>query len=255
MREDGQQAQQPAKPAAQPQPAADPNKALVEAILKQLTPEFDKRFQPVRQTMGKLEKFQQEWSKQSKPQPQAPAVWSNLKPEEQAAYGDLISHYLQSQLGIPLTEMKEFFSTAPKFMQEYQQQRQYAQIETMAKGYAGADWDKLEPIMASLYSEASAAAKAGNESAAVWIREFETTQAGVMNAVNIARQRLGEQAQATSQKAEETRNTAAKKAGTALSNAAPTGQQFSVDSLPKGNTPQARAARMKAIEAAEGLSR
>ncbi len=232
------------------------DKALVDAILSQLKPELDNRFNPVRQSVGKLEKLQNDLLKQSQPKPQAPAVWNNLKPEEQSAYGDLISHYLQSQLGIPLTEMKEFFNTAPSFIKQAQQQQQYSQVETLAKSYAGKDWESLNPIMADLYTEASKAAKAGDESAAVWIKEFETTQAGVMNAVNIARQRLSEKAQATSQVAEGKREAGAKKAGTALSNAGSTGgSQFSLENLPKGNTPESRAKLLTMLEAELGVSR
>ena len=198
--------------------------SLIEAQLKNF-------LNPIQSELGQFRKVRSEFEqfKNQKPQnvTQPPTSWAELNQDQQKATRDLVNHLIQDILG-------EKLGKYDKALEGFESQQSVQSVMGIAQNYAGADFEKLNPIAGKLFTEISKAAAEGNDSAAVFINEINTTQSGVMRLIDMARQEYAKSVDAQSSKAKAEQEAKAKRAGTALG---ATGQggapKTSLDNLPK----------------------
>lgn len=220
--------------------------ATIEALIAKLTPEFEKRLTPLQRELGQFRKLQSEMAKQPKQEYKPPTVWNELEPAQQQAYDALFGHLFEQKFGKDFAQMKEA-------VQGYQAQQAYSQREQIAKSYAGEDFSKLDPFMGTIYREFVAAEKNGDEEAATFLNEFDTTTSGVKLLVDLARQRAGKEVLNQNKEAEAAKLKAAQSAATGITS---TGTQKATEiQLPVGNDPKTRGERLKLMEKELGLER
>ena len=226
--------------AAAPAPARQAEPSMEDRIAKLL----EERLGPVQSKLskydselGQLRKLRSQFDKlnQNTNQPAPPQSWTALPSEQQQATKELVKHLVQELYG-------EQFSKWDQFASRTETEGQIRQTYSRAQQIAGADFEKLNPVMGSLFEEYKQRAEQGDEDAQDMVENIHTS-AGLKALVYEARQKMAEGQEAKAATVERNRAERAKKATTAVNGSAPTSPQYSADNLPKN-----RAERMKVID-------
>lgn len=179
---------------------------------------------------SELGQFRKRASEAPKPQPQVPASWQALKPEERAQLQELVKASLMEDPDWKATqESRQAFQ---EMVEQQQLQQNITRVETLAKTFAGDSFKELDPIMGRLYEEFKAKAEAGDEEAAQIVWEARNTRGGIKYLVDLAKQEMGDKVAATSTQAKATLQAAGKKAGVTLSTAPAIQAPGVLDNLP-----------------------
>jgi len=174
---------------------------------------------------SELGQFRKKASETPKPQPQVPARWAALKPEERAQLQELVKASLLEDPDWKATqESRQAFQ---EMVQEQQLQQNITRVESLAKSFAGEAFKELDPIMGRLYEEFKAKAEAGDEEAALIVWEARNTRGGIKYLVDLAKQEMGDKVATQKVEATAQLTAAGKKAGTTLGTA-PTMQAPSI---------------------------
>lgn len=166
---------------------------------------------------SELGQFRKKASESPKPQPQVPASWAALKPEERAQLQELVKASLLEDPDWKATqESRQAFQ---EMVQEQQLQQNITRVESLAKSFAGDSFKELDPIMERLYVEFKAKAEAGDEEAAQIVWEARNTRGGIKYLVDLAKQEMGDKVATQKVEATAQLTAAGKKAGTTLGTA------------------------------------
>lgn len=205
-------------PKEQPQPKAEATPPAPQtAPPVQSNDEIRQLKEQLNRINSELGQFRKKASESPKPQPQVPASWAALKPEERAQLQELVKASLLEDPDWKATqESRQAFQ---EMVQEQQLQQNITRVESLAKSFAGDSFKELDPIMERLYVEFKAKAEAGDEEAAQIVWEARNTRGGIKYLVDLAKQEMGDKVATQKVEATAQLTAAGKKAGTTLGTA------------------------------------
>lgn len=231
--EEGQE-QQAQAPAPKPEPSIEEK---IAALLDERLKPISQRFSKYDSELGQFRKLQSELARnrQNNTTPPPKSV-SELTPEQDAATKELIKHYFDSLYGDKL-------QTFEQYIQSQQEREATVNVYQTAQQIAGADFEKLDPIMGSLFTKYQQAAQEGDNEAAQMVWEVKNTRSGLKALIAEAREELAKTQEAKAGQVQTSREERARRATTAVNGSKETGPQYSADNLPKD-----RKERMKVID-------
>lgn len=186
--------------------------------------------QELNRLKSELGQYRKKATEAPKPQPQIPASWQALKPEERMQLQELVKASLMEDPDWKATqESRQAFQ---EMVEQQQVQQNITRVETLAKTFAGDSFKELDPIMGRLYEEFKAKAEAGDEEAAQIVWEARNTRGGIKYLVDLAKQEMGDKVAAQSTEAKAALQASGKKAGVTLSTAPAVEAPSVLDNLP-----------------------
>lgn len=191
------------------QPSGGFDEAKLQALLDKVLME---KLNPIQSELGQVRKFRSEWSKaQNGQQKQVPQSWQALPEDQQKAFREMMRHAWEQEFG-------DDWQAIQQERQQAQQFQQVRNIDQTAREYAGAEYDKLDPILGSLLTDLKAKAQSGDQRAARFVQEVYSTESGVLRLVDLAKQEYAKTIQSKQAEATNKQAQVRKSAATALGN-------------------------------------
>lgn len=218
------------QPAQQAKAEATPS-ATTTAPPVQSVDEIKQLKEQLNRINSELGQFRKKASESPKAQPQIPASWQALKPEERQQLQELVkASLMQDEDWKAVQESRQAFQ---QMQEEQQLTQQVSRVESLAKSFAGDAFKELDPIMGRLYEEFKAKAEAGDEESAQIVWEARNTRGGIKYLVDLAKQEMGDKVASQSVDAKAQLAATAKKAGVTLSTAPQAAKPAMLDNLPE----------------------
>lgn len=145
--------------AAPAEPAWDPRAAYEE--LKGQLSNYGREAGQARSLQSKIDKLERQLASQSQTKNE-PEVLKKLSPEELASTEQLVAALWEKKYGGEFNDLKSF-------REEMQVERSTSALESATKGLLGAEFEKLEPVMAQIVQAAEQAKQEGNDEASEFL--------------------------------------------------------------------------------------
>lgn len=207
-------------------PAVQTPSALTEERLREL-------LSPLNSELGQLRKLRSEFDKlraqpNTKPT-ESPKAWSEMSPEQQAAWDDLNKHWFQRTYGDTWQKMQSRF-------EQMESSERMGRVEEIAKEFGGDAWKELDPIMGRIFNDLQAKAETDPASAELLEDVMSGRRAGVNMLVTLAKQELSNTVKAKEGQAKTAQEAQAKRVATTL-NSTPTATAETGDEALLANLP------------------